>query len=318
MASYKPKVHNVYVYNVPPGCRWRDVKRLLAGTVVDSNILHIQILAESQAACVSLSDAKSATAVLQALEGFNWDGYVLATAPEEVHEMYRYHYTQQMNYFPLSPMAPQVLQLGSLQGPGTHIGPMGLPLVPPIGGPYYMPYYEPSPQQHQLHLHQPQLQPQPPLQSPTSTPTISTRQLDSLHQYPYHSITDVGKATDKKRLFIGNIPYRAGWMDLKDFLRQCGNILRVEIPTDMNGAARGFALATFERDEEAERAIETLNGAMFQGRNLSIRWDKYGKKPQEVTSVRYTHKENTVDEEDNKRFDDAARSLIESLSLNKS
>lgn len=77
------------------------------------------------------------------------------------------------------------------------------------------------------------------------------------------------------RLFIGNIPYATQWQELKDFLRTAGEIYRVEIPENSDGRAKGFAIATYQSKEIASNAIEQFNGKEFNGRELTVRFDKY-------------------------------------------
>lgn len=79
---------------------------------------------------------------------------------------------------------------------------------------------------------------------------------------------------DKQRLFIGNIPFATQWQDLKDFLRQAGKIFRVEIPESDNGMPKGYAIAMFYTEEDAANAINMFDKAMFNGRELNVRYDK--------------------------------------------
>lgn len=77
------------------------------------------------------------------------------------------------------------------------------------------------------------------------------------------------------RLFIGNIPYTTQWQELKDFLRSAGEIYRVEIPLGPDGRVKGYAIATYMSMDVATRAIEQFHGAMFQGRELTVRFDRF-------------------------------------------
>lgn len=80
---------------------------------------------------------------------------------------------------------------------------------------------------------------------------------------------------DKQRLFIGNIPFTTQWQDLKDHLRQAGNIYRVEIPEYDDGRSKGFAIATFYTEEDAKNAIQMFDKTDFNGREINVRYDKY-------------------------------------------
>jgi len=122
-----------------------------------------------------------------------------------------------------------------------------------------------------IYSQSPRLQPQQQQHQPP-------RQL-TLRQLNYQDITDINDTPpDRTRLFIGNIPFESDWKDLKDFLRRSvgDSILRVEIPRNENGS-KGFGIAIFQTSIDAKRAIDNCNGVMFQGRPLTVRYDKFPK-----------------------------------------
>ena len=75
-----------------------------------------------------------------------------------------------------------------------------------------------------------------------------------------------------KRLFIGNLSYRATEAELQDWLSQSGFAAdSVQIVRDrFSGESRGFGFIDFENDAEAERAVATCNGQEFLGRTLVV------------------------------------------------
>ena len=82
-------------------------------------------------------------------------------------------------------------------------------------------------------------------------------------------------------LYVGNIPWRSSWQDIKDFFREIGPVIRVDIPVDKNTRrSRGFATVLFEKQEDAKSAIEKLNNTEMGGRSITVRFDQYigGKK----------------------------------------
>ncbi len=84
---------------------------------------------------------------------------------------------------------------------------------------------------------------------------------------------------DKGRLlYIGNIPWRASWQDLKDIFRDCGEVIRVDIAEDRDGRSRGYATILFEKEEEAQAAIKAFNETEFEGRKLIVREDHFADK----------------------------------------
>jgi RNA recognition motif-containing protein len=67
--------------------------------------------------------------------------------------------------------------------------------------------------------------------------------------------SDSKPTREESRLYVGNIPYRTAWQDLKDLFRDAGYVTRVEIPSDASGKAKGFAIVTMASNEESKKAI---------------------------------------------------------------
>lgn len=82
-------------------------------------------------------------------------------------------------------------------------------------------------------------------------------------------------------LYVGNIPFRISWQDIKDHFREMGSVIRVDIPMDRaTHRSRGFATVLFEKPEDALMAIEKLNNTELGGRTVTVRMDQFvgGKK----------------------------------------
>lgn len=72
-------------------------------------------------------------------------------------------------------------------------------------------------------------------------------------------------------IFIGNLPYEVTEADLKEVFEDYGNVTRVHIPTDQEtGRMRGFGFVEMTDDNEEDKAIETLDGAEWLGRELRV------------------------------------------------
>lgn len=81
---------------------------------------------------------------------------------------------------------------------------------------------------------------------------------------------------DKGRLvYVGNIPFRTAWQDLKDVFKEYGDIIRVDIAEDYDGRSKGYATVLFAKEDEASAAIEALHESEFQGRNIMVRLDNF-------------------------------------------
>jgi len=73
------------------------------------------------------------------------------------------------------------------------------------------------------------------------------------------------------RLFVGNLPYDATEIELKDHFSTVGPVLSVSMPVDHEtGRKRGFAFVEFGESAHAEEAIRRFNSQSFKGRPLAV------------------------------------------------
>src|SRR5437868_9625423 len=73
------------------------------------------------------------------------------------------------------------------------------------------------------------------------------------------------------KLFVGNLSFDTTENDLQDAFAAHGSVSDVNLITDrMSGRSRGFAFVTMGSPEEAQKAIEALNGQSLQGRAISV------------------------------------------------
>ena len=73
-----------------------------------------------------------------------------------------------------------------------------------------------------------------------------------------------------RTLYVGNLPWATKPEDLEEFFKQHGEVVGSRIITDREtGRSRGFGFVEVT-DEDADKMIETLNGADFQGRALTV------------------------------------------------
>ncbi|PIL23178.1 hypothetical protein GSI_14487 [Ganoderma sinense ZZ0214-1] len=77
------------------------------------------------------------------------------------------------------------------------------------------------------------------------------------------------------QLYVGNLPYQAGWQDLKDLFRSAGNIIRADINIGADGRPKGSGTVIFETAKDAVQAIGMYNGFEWYGRTLEVREDRY-------------------------------------------
>jgi len=73
------------------------------------------------------------------------------------------------------------------------------------------------------------------------------------------------------KLFVGNLSYTTGEAELRRAFEPIGALRSVAIITDrMTGRPRGFGFVEFERSDDAERAISSLDGQQVDGRAISV------------------------------------------------
>ena len=72
-------------------------------------------------------------------------------------------------------------------------------------------------------------------------------------------------------LYVGNLTYEANETDIKAAFEPFGQISEVRVITDRySGRSRGFAFVEMPNQQEAEAAIQGLNGQPLQGRPLTV------------------------------------------------
>ena len=73
------------------------------------------------------------------------------------------------------------------------------------------------------------------------------------------------------KLYVGNLPYDTVETQLQDLFAQAGTVESVKVMRDMaTGRARGFAFVEMSSDDEAQTAINQLNGQDLGGRALTV------------------------------------------------
>lgn len=73
------------------------------------------------------------------------------------------------------------------------------------------------------------------------------------------------------KLFVGNLSFNTTENDLQDAFASHGTVVEANLMTDRaTGRPRGFGFVTMSTPEEAQKAIEALNGAQLDGRALTV------------------------------------------------
>src|SRR5438067_871946 len=73
------------------------------------------------------------------------------------------------------------------------------------------------------------------------------------------------------RIYVGSLPYQTTDQDLVDLFGQVGEVVSATVIMDRNsGRSKGFGFVEMSNDQEAQKAIEQLNGSMLGNRNIVV------------------------------------------------
>jgi cold-inducible RNA-binding protein len=73
------------------------------------------------------------------------------------------------------------------------------------------------------------------------------------------------------KLFVGNLSFNTTENDLQDAFAAHGTVVEANLMMDrMSGRPRGFGFVTMATPEEAQKAIEAMNGSQLDGRALTV------------------------------------------------
>ncbi|WP_396176480.1 RNA recognition motif domain-containing protein [Flavobacterium sp.] len=72
-------------------------------------------------------------------------------------------------------------------------------------------------------------------------------------------------------IFVGSLPFSIEEADLRESFEAYGAVDSVKVVTDkFTGRSKGFGFVEMPNDEEAQKAIDELNGATVQGRAIVV------------------------------------------------
>lgn len=74
-----------------------------------------------------------------------------------------------------------------------------------------------------------------------------------------------------KKLYVGNMSYDVTSSDLEQLFAAHGTVQSAEVITDrMSGRSKGFGFVEMGSEQEAQAAIQALNGSDHGGRALTV------------------------------------------------
>jgi RNA recognition motif-containing protein len=74
-----------------------------------------------------------------------------------------------------------------------------------------------------------------------------------------------------KKLYVGNLTYGVDDSELEQLFTQFGSVLSAQVIQDRDtGRSKGFGFVEMESEAAAQAAIQALNNAEHNGRNLTV------------------------------------------------
>ena len=72
-------------------------------------------------------------------------------------------------------------------------------------------------------------------------------------------------------IFVGSLPFSVEEADLRGYFEEYGAVDSVKIISDkFTGRSKGFGFVEMQSDEEAQKAIDELNGGSIDGRTIVV------------------------------------------------
>ena len=100
---------------------------------------------------------------------------------------------------------------------------------------------------------------------------------DAAGDAPASADSEIKKGDDEeksRRVYIGNLSWGVSWQDLKDHMREAGEVTRADIMTGPDGRSKGCGIVEYATVEEAKKAVLTLNDTELNGRQIFVREDR--------------------------------------------
>ncbi len=72
-------------------------------------------------------------------------------------------------------------------------------------------------------------------------------------------------------LYVGNLPFDVTEQELQELFEAHGEVVSAKVITDRDtGRARGFGFVEMQEEQDAQKAIQNLDGQDFKGRGLKV------------------------------------------------
>ncbi|XP_061365463.1 serine/arginine-rich splicing factor SC35-like [Gastrolobium bilobum] len=93
--------------------------------------------------------------------------------------------------------------------------------------------------------------------------------------------------SDTYSLLVLNIAFRTTADDLFPLFDKYGKVVDIFIPRDRRtGDSRGFAFVRYKYADEAQKAVDRLDGRVVDGREITVQFAKYGPNAERISKGR--------------------------------
>ena len=76
---------------------------------------------------------------------------------------------------------------------------------------------------------------------------------------------------NSRKLYVGGLPYSISDKQLEEMFASYGTVESARVITDrMTGRSKGFGFVEMSSQEEAQTAIDKVNGTSVEGRSLTV------------------------------------------------
>ncbi|GAB4821700.1 hypothetical protein N2152v2_008746 [Parachlorella kessleri] len=91
----------------------------------------------------------------------------------------------------------------------------------------------------------------------------------------FGGMVQAGAAGQHTQLVFHGLPYSMAWQDLKDLARQAGNVVHADVMLNPDGTSKGWGVVQYASAQDALGAIQRLNGMQYEGRIVTVKYDKF-------------------------------------------
>lgn len=76
---------------------------------------------------------------------------------------------------------------------------------------------------------------------------------------------------NKKKLYVGNLPYQVTSEELNSMFSEFGDIVDAVVITDRgSGRSKGFGFVEYAKKEDAQKAVDAMADKELEGRKLVV------------------------------------------------